>query len=180
MIDKNFICGKVLWFMGLSGSGKTTIAKELKKRFDQIEIKSLILDGDDLRNGINKDLGFSIEDRYENIRRAAEIAKLLSNNGFLVISCFISPTNEIRNLAKNIIGEERYIEVFLNSELAVCEARDVKGLYKKARAGELKDFSGISSPFEIPEKPDIRVNTGVLNKDESVNLIFEYLLKSSK
>lgn len=170
------ICKNVIWFTGLSGSGKTTIAIELKKKFENVGITSIILDGDNLRNGLNKDLGFSLEDRIENIRRAAEIAKFLSDNGIMVISSFISPTNEIRNLAKNIIGEYRFKEIFLSTELSVCETRDVKGLYEKARAGILRDFSGISSPFEIPENPDLAINTGEMDIEQTVDMVYNFIL----
>jgi len=175
----NFICNQVIWFTGLSGSGKSTIAFELKKKFDTIGIKSIILDGDNIRKGLNQDLGFSLEDRIENIRRAAEIAKLLVENKLLVIACFISPTNEIRNLARTIIGDKYYKEVYLSTELAICELRDVKGLYKKARTGEIKEFSGISSPFEIPENSDLNINTKELTLDEAVEKVYEFIIKMS-
>lgn len=176
MNSSNSIYDQVIWFTGLSGSGKTTIALELKKRFDSLGITSIILDGDNLRNGLNKDLGFSLEDRIENIRRAAEIAKLLSDNGILVIASFISPTNEIRNLVRNIIGENRFKEIFLSAELSVCEGRDVKGLYAKARAGILKDFSGISSPFEFPEYPNLAINTGEMDIEKAADMVYNFIL----
>jgi adenylylsulfate kinase len=176
MHSTNFIYSRVIWFTGLSGSGKTTIALELKKRFDKLGIKSLVLDGDRLRKGLNKDLGYSIEDRFENIRRAAEIAKLLSEDEILVLASFISPTKEIRALAKKIIGGNHYKEIYLSTDLKVCESRDIKGLYKKARNAELNDFSGISSPYEIPECPDLEIDTGKLNLEQSVESVYDFII----
>lgn len=180
MNSSSFICNQVIWFTGLSGSGKSTIAQELKKKFDQQRKKSIILDGDNLRNGINQDLGFSLKDRIENIRRAAEIAKLFVENDFIVIACFISPTNDIRKLARTIIGDKYYNEIYLSTELSVCELRDVKGLYKKARVGEIKDFSGISSPFETPDNPDLNINTAELTMEKSVEKVYEFVIKRSR
>ena len=163
---------KVIWFTGLSGSGKTTLASNLEKELFFHRYFCQVLDGDNIRMGINNNLGFSGDDRLENIRRIAEVSKLLINTGMITICSFISPTNEIRALARKIIGEEDFIEVFLNAPLAVCEDRDVKGLYKKARAGEIKDFTGISSPFEAPKHPDVEIDTSVMGIKESVDLIF--------
>lgn len=176
----SFICDQVIWFTGLSGSGKSTIANGLKKKFDQIGINSIILDGDNLRNGLNQDLGFSLADRTENIRRAAEIAKLLVENRLLVIASFICPTNELRKLARTIIGDKYFKEVYLSTELSICELRDVKGLYKKARAREINDFSGISSPFETPENPDLNIDTSEFTIEQTVEKIFEFIKKMSK
>jgi len=139
---------KVIWMTGLSGSGKTTLAIALEKELSSSGILTQILDGDNIRSGINNNLGFSDEDRAENIRRIAEISKLFLNCGIVTINCFVSPTKVIRARAKEIIGAEDFIEVYVNAPLDVCEDRDVKGLYKKARAGEIKDFTGIDSPFE--------------------------------
>lgn len=150
--------GKVIWFTGLSGSGKTTLASNLEKRLFELNYFCQILDGDNVRSGINKNLKFTEEDRLENIRRIAEVSKLFMNCGIILICSFISPTNEMRDLARGIIGEEDFLEVFVNTPLDVCEQRDPKGLYKKARAGEIKNFTGISSPFETPNDAFIEVD----------------------
>lgn len=163
----------MIWFTGLSGSGKTTLARRLKSEFDQMGIKSVLLDGDEIRSGLNSDLGFTMEDRMENIRRVAEIALLLVNSGVFVITSFISPTNQIRNKARKIIGENQFFEIFLCPDMKICESRDVKGLYDKARKNELKDFSGISSPYEIPKNPNLSIDTGNLSIDISSRIIFD-------
>lgn len=150
--------GKVIWFTGLSGSGKTTLASMLEKKLFELNYFCQILDGDNVRSGINKNLRFTEEDRLENIRRIAEVSKLFMNCGIILICSFISPTNEMRQLAREIIGEEDFLEVFVNTPLEVCEQRDPKGLYKRARAGEIPNFTGISSPFEHPENPFIEVD----------------------
>ena len=167
---------KVIWFTGLSGSGKTTLAANLEKELFFRRYFCQVLDGDNIRSGINNNLGFSKEDRLENIRRIAEVTKLLINTGMITICSFISPTEEIRQMAKNIIGENDFIEVFLNTPLEVCEQRDTKGLYKKARAGEIKDFTGISSPFEAPKNPDIEIDTSVTPIKDAVELIFNTII----
>lgn len=173
--DKD-IYAKILWFTGLSGAGKTTIANGIKERLKQENIKIIVLDGDKLRNGINKDLGFSLEDRKENIRRVAEIAKLFKDEGFLTIVSFISPTKEIRDLAKNIVSEDDFVEVFINAPLEKCIQRDVKGLYKKAISGEINNFTGINSPYERPVNPDIIIDTAKLTVEESVEKIIKTLI----
>ena len=173
--DKD-IYAKILWFTGLSGAGKTTIANGIKERLKQENIKIIVLDGDKLRNGINKDLGFSLEDRKENIRRVAEIAKLFKDEGFLTIVSFISPTKEIRDLAKNIVSENDFVEVFINAPLEKCIQRDVKGLYKKAISGEINNFTGINSPYERPVNPDIIIDTAKLTVEESVEKIIKTLI----
>ena len=167
---------KVIWMTGLSGSGKTTIAKEVEKYLHSQGILSQLLDGDNIRVGISNNLSFSAQDRTENVRRIAEISKLFMNCGVVTINCFISPTIEIRNIAKEIIGAENLIEVYINASLETCESRDVKGLYKKARKGEIKDFTGISAPFEAPENPDLEINTTQLSIDESVQKVLDYIL----
>jgi adenylylsulfate kinase len=167
--------GLCIWFTGLSGSGKTTIAIALEKELHLKGILTQILDGDNIRAGINNNLGFSEVDRLENIRRIAEVTKLFVNCGVVSICCFVSPTEEIRAIAKSIIGEDDFVEVFVNTPLAVCEQRDVKGLYAKARKGEIKDFTGISSPFEEPKNPAIVVKTNEKTVQESVTLIVEKL-----
>jgi adenylylsulfate kinase len=163
---------KVIWFTGLSGSGKTTLASNLEKELFFHRYFCQVLDGDNIRMGINNNLGFSEVDRLENIRRIAEVSKLIINTGMITICSFISPTNEIRSMARTIIGEEDFIEIFLNAPLEACEKRDVKGLYKRARAGEIKDFTGISSPFEAPKNPDVEIDTSVVSIKDSVDLIF--------
>jgi len=167
---------KVIWFTGLSGSGKTTLAANLEKELFFRRFFCQVLDGDNIRMGINNNLGFSEEDRQENIRRIAEVSKLLINTGMITICSFISPTHEIRQMAKDIIGEKDFIEIFLNPPLEVCEQRDTKGLYQKARAGIIKDFTGISSPFEAPENPDLEIDTSVVSIKESVDLIFSTII----
>jgi len=167
--------GCCIWFTGLSGSGKTTIAIALEKELHLKGILTQILDGDNIRAGINNNLGFSEQDRLENIRRIAEVTKLFVNCGVVTICCFVSPTEEIRGIAKSIIGKDDFVEVFVNTPLAVCEQRDVKGLYAKARKGEIKDFTGISSPFEEPKHPAIVVKTNEITVQESVTQIVEKL-----
>ena len=167
---------KVIWMTGLSGSGKSTIAIALEKELAQKGFLTQVLDGDNIRTGINNNLGFSDADRTENIRRIAEVSKLFVNCGIITINCFVSPTNAIRNAAKEIIGGEDFLEVFIDTPLEVCEQRDVKGLYKKARAGEIKDFTGINAPFEAPKNAAIIVKTANKTVEESVNIILEKIL----
>jgi adenylylsulfate kinase len=165
----------VIWLTGLSGSGKSTIANELNIYLYNKNVKSYILDGDNTRLGINKDLDFSDEGRKENIRRVSEIAKLFVDAGLVVITSFISPFEEDRTNAKNIIGNDNFIEVFVNCPLEICESRDVKGLYKKARKGEIKKFTGIDSPFEAPKSANITVNTHQNSIDECVKSIIKFV-----
>lgn len=167
---------KVIWLTGLSGSGKTTIAIGLEKALNSQGILTQVLDGDNIRAGINNNLGFSEDDRKENIRRIAEVSKLFLNCGVVTINCFVSPTNEIRQQAKEIIGAEDFLEVFINTPLEICEQRDVKGLYKKARAGEIKDFTGINAPFEAPTHPFLDVKTEGKTVEQSVNEILNKVL----
>lgn len=167
---------KVIWMTGLSGSGKSTIAIALEKELVQKGFLTQVLDGDNIRTGINNNLGFSDADRTENIRRIAEVSKLFVNCGVITINCFVSPTNAIRNAAKEIIGKEDFVEVFIDTPIEICEQRDVKGLYKKARAGEIKDFTGINAPFEAPENAAIDVKTANKTVEESVNTILEQIL----
>lgn len=161
---------------GLSGSGKSTIGMNLERQLLAHGLFAQMLDGDNIRTGINGNLGFTIEDRKENIRRIAEVAKLYLNSGVIVICTFISPTEEIRAFAKEIIGEEDFVEIFIDAPLEVCESRDVKGLYQKARAGLIKDFTGIDSPFEPPAAPALVVQTSNKPIDESVSQILDYVL----
>jgi len=169
----------VIWMTGLSGSGKSTIAIGLEKKLFERGILTQVLDGDNVRTGINKNLGFSEEDRTENIRRIAEVSKLFLNCGIVCINCFVSPTIEIRANAKKIIGND-FVEVYINTPIEECEKRDVKGLYKKARAGEIKDFTGINAPFEAPTHPDIEIKTVGKTIDESVNELLNLILQKIK
>ena len=160
--------GKVLWLTGLSGSGKSTIAQHLERKLHNEGFFAQVLDGDNIRSGINNNLSFSPEDRAENIRRIAEIAKLYLNTGVITINSFISPTKAIRAKAAAIVGEMDFIEIFINTPLEICEARDVKGLYKKARKGEIKGFTGIDAPYEEPENPALNVKTANKSIEASV------------
>ena len=164
--------GKVLWFTGLSGSGKSTVADGLNQKLFSEKKLSYILDGDNVRQGLNQDLTFSDEDRKENIRRISEVAKLMADTGMIVLTAFISPFREDRAQARKIIGEENFIEIFIDTPLEICEARDVKGLYKKARAGEIPAFTGISSPYEPPLNAEIVVKTENQSIEDSVSAIF--------
>ena len=161
--------GVVLWFTGLSGSGKSALERELHNQ----GYVCRLLDGDNIRTGINNNLGFSEEDRKENIRRIAEVAKLFADSGIITIASFISPTNEVREMAGEIIGKNDFLEVFISTPLEVCEQRDVKGLYKKARAGIIKDFTGISAPFEAPKNPFISIDTSLMTVEEAISLLKE-------
>lgn len=167
---------KVIWLTGLSGSGKTTIASLLEKRLFELNYFCQILDGDNVRSGININLMFTDEDRIENIRRIAEVSKLFMNCGIILICAFISPTNEIRQMAKEIVGEDDFLEVFIDAPLEVCETRDPKGLYKKARAGEIKNFTGISAPFESPKSPFLKVDNTNPDMDETVRQMLMKIL----
>mgnify|MGYP000129708744 CR=1 FL=1 len=168
--------GKVIWFTGLSGSGKTTLASALEKRLFELNYFCQILDGDNVRSGINKNLRFTEEDRMENIRRIAEVSKLFMNCGIILICAFISPTNEMRNMAREIIGEDDFLEVFIDTPLEICEQRDPKGLYKKARAGEIKNFTGISAPFEVPTHPFMSVDNTDPKIDETVREMLKRII----
>lgn len=165
----------VIWMTGLSGAGKSTLANELATYFFQKNVKAYILDGDNVRLGLNSDLSFSDKDRSENIRRVAEVAKLMIEAGLIVITAFISPFSADRLMAKNIIGAENFVEVFVDASLENCEKRDVKGLYQKARKGEIISFTGIDSPFEKPENPTITIHTDQMNIGESVAAILAKL-----
>ncbi len=165
----------LIWFTGLSGSGKSTIANLLEKKLHQQKIHTYTLDGDNLRRGLTKELKFSKEDRNENLRRTAEVAKLFIDAGTVVIAAFISPYINTREQIKEIVGKENYLEVFVNTPLEVCEQRDVKGLYKKARSGELKNFTGISSPYERPINPFIEINTVKESPEQAVQKIMSMI-----
>lgn len=168
--------GVMIWFTGLSGSGKSTLAIALERELHKKGFLCRILDGDNIRSGINNNLGFSETDRTENIRRIAEVSKLFVDCGIVTLAAFISPTHEIRRMAADIIGRKDFIEVFVSTPLEVCEERDVKGLYKKARKGEIKDFTGVTAPFEAPEHPDISVDTSRYDLETSVRNLLETIL----
>lgn len=166
----------MIWFTGLSGSGKSTIAIALERELQKRGLLCRILDGDNIRSGINNNLGFSDEDRIENIRRIAEIGKLFVDTGIITIAAFISPNNDIREMAANIIGKEDFMEIYVSTPIEECERRDVKGLYAKARKGEIKNFTGISAPFEAPQHPAFSLDTSKLSVEESVNKLLELIL----
>lgn len=165
----------LIWFTGLSGSGKSTIANELEKRLFESGIHTYILDGDNVRKGLNSDLDFSEKGRVENIRRIGEVSNLFLDSGLVVLSAFVSPFRSDRALVKKVVGEENYTEVFVDCPLEVCEARDVKGLYKKARNGEISNFTGISSPFEAPIDADVVVKSDVLTVQQSADKVFHII-----
>lgn len=165
----------VLWFTGLSGSGKSTIANEVEKELFQKGYLTYALDGDNIRNGINKDLGFTPEDRKENLRRIAEVAKLFVDAGIITLAAFISPTLKDRKRIKNIIGKENFYEIYIDTPLEICEQRDPKGLYKKARAGEIKNFTGIDAPYEPPENPDLHIKTANAPLESCVKKVITFV-----
>jgi len=167
---------KVIWLTGLSGSGKSTVGLALEQELFNRGFFSQILDGDNIRAGINKNLNFTLEDRLENIRRISEVCKLYINSGIITISCFISPTSNDREMARNIIGEDDFIEVFVSAPIEVCEKRDVKGLYAKARKGEIKNFTGIDAPFDVPRNPFAVLDTQKNTIDETVNELLEKII----
>ena len=167
---------KVLWFTGLSGSGKSTLAIAMERKLFDQGYSVVVLDGDNIRTGINNNLSFSPEDRIENIRRIAEVAKLFLANGIICIVSFISPTRDMRDNARHIIGISDFVEVFIDTPIEICEARDVKGLYKKARAGEIKDFTGINAPYEAPLHPDVHLLTQDNSIEESMAALYQQIL----
>ena len=165
----------VIWLTGLSGAGKSTLANELEKRLRARAVRTYLLDGDNVRHGLNRDLGFSTEDRVENIRRVAEVSKLMVDAGLVVITAFISPFRAERQLARNLMADGEFIEVFVDTPLVVAEQRDPKGLYKKARRGELKHFTGIDSPYETPDNPEIVIDTTSMSVQESADSLYQML-----
>lgn len=165
--------GMMVWFTGLSGSGKSTVAMGVERELHARGILCRILDGDNIRAGINGNLGFSPEDRKENIRRIAEIGRLFVHTGVVTLACFVSPTREVRDMARGIIGADDFLEIYVSTPIEECERRDVKGLYARARRGEVKDFTGISAPFEAPEHPDMEIDTSRLTLEECVRLVVE-------
>ena len=169
--------GIMIWMTGLSGSGKSTVAIGVERELHKRGILCRILDGDNIRAGINSNLGFSEEDRRENIRRIAEIGKLFVDTGIVTIACFVSPTNDLRQMAREIIGEEDFREVYIATPLDECERRDVKGLYARARRGEVKDFTGISAPFEAPTSPDLSLDTSQITLKDEVEAVIDLINK---
>ncbi|MGL4373064.1 MAG: adenylyl-sulfate kinase [Turicibacter sp.] len=169
--------GIMIWFTGLSGSGKSTIAIALERELHKRGLLCRILDGDNIRSGINNNLGFNEADRVENIRRIAEVSKLFVDTGIITIAAFISPNNDIRKMAADIVGAESFVEVYISTPLEECERRDVKGLYAKARKGEIQNFTGISAPFEAPEHPSLSLDTSKLSLEESVNKLLDLILQ---
>lgn len=167
--------GVLLWMTGLSGSGKSTVAIALERELHRRGCLVRLLDGDNVRTGINRGLGFSEEDRRENIRRIAEVSKLFVETGIITIACFVSPTRDLREMARDIVGADDFREIYISTPLEECERRDVKGLYARARRGEVKNFTGISAPFEAPEHPALSLDTSVLPIEESVKKIIELL-----
>lgn len=170
----------MVWFTGLSGSGKSTIAIALERELHRRGLLCRLLDGDNIRSGINNNLGFSAEDRKENIRRIAEVSKLFIDSGIITLAAFISPSNEMRKMAADIIGKDDFLEVFVSTPLAECERRDVKGLYAKAREGKIQNFTGISAPFEAPESPALSLDTSQLSIQESVQALLDLILPRVK
>ena len=167
--------GVMLWFTGLSGSGKSTVAIALERELQKRGLLCRILDGDNIRTGINANLGFSAEDRRENIRRVAEVSKLFVDTGIITIAAFVSPTEDLRQLAQNIIGADDFKEIYISTPLEECERRDVKGLYARARRGEVKNFTGISAPFEAPQHPALSIDTSRISLEESVKMLLQLL-----
>lgn len=177
--DKEELIGQravMVWFTGLSGSGKSTLAIALERELHRRGLFCRMLDGDNIRSGINNNLGFSEEDRVENIRRIAEVARLFIDTGVITIAAFISPTNRLRQMAADIIGREDFLEIFVSTPLQTCEKRDVKGLYAKARRGEITNFTGISAPFEAPEHPALTLDTSHLSVEEAVDRLLALVL----
>ena len=167
---------KVFWFTGLSGSGKTTIAKGVESKLHSSGYLTKLLDGDNIRSGISNNLSFSLEDREENIRRIAEISKLFLNCGIITLNCFVSPTHKIRKIAEKFIGKENLINVYINASLKTCENRDTKGLYKKARNGEITNLTGINSPFEPPKNPQLEIDTNNNSIENSIEQVVNFIL----
>lgn len=172
--------GMLVWFTGLSGSGKSTVAMGVERELHSRGILCRILDGDNIRAGINNNLGFSADDRRENIRRIAEVGRLFVQTGIVTLACFVSPTEELRQMAAEIVGREDFLEVYVSTPLEECERRDVKGLYARARRGEVKEFTGVSAPFEAPREPALSIDTSRLSLEESVRAVVELITNHNK
>jgi adenylylsulfate kinase len=171
--------GVVIWFTGLSGSGKSTLARAVEKELFRLGHLVYVLDGDNIRHGLNKNLGFSPDDRTENIRRIGQVAKLFADAGVIAMTAFISPYREDRNQARELLPEKRFIEIYVKVSLEIAEERDPKGLYKKARAGEIKEFTGISAPYEEPTHPELIIDTGITDLEKSAKIVAEYLKQNN-
>lgn len=167
----------ILWFTGLSASGKSTLANIVEKKLFKMNYKTYLLDGDNVRHGLNKDLGFNEESRVENIRRIGEVSKLFLDSGIIVLTAFISPFKSDRHLARSLVAKKQFIEIFIDASLETCEQRDPKGMYLKARNGEISNFTGISSPYESPENPELHIINNEITLDDASNQIIEYLIK---
>jgi adenylyl-sulfate kinase len=165
----------ILWFTGLSGAGKSTVADAVEQKLFELGHHTYLLDGDNVRHGLNKDLGFSDADRIENIRRIGEMAKLFADAGLIVMSAFISPFRSDRQMVRDLVEEKEFVEVYISTPLSTCEERDPKGLYKKARSGQIKNFTGIDSDYEVPHHPEVTLNTAELNVSECVDRVISYL-----
>jgi adenylylsulfate kinase len=171
----------ILWFTGLSGAGKSTLAHRVEEiLFDELDCNTFVLDGDNVRHGLCADLGFSLDDRHENIRRIGEMSKLFMQAGVITLTAFISPFRQDRDVVRSMVADGEFVEIYCNTPLAVCEQRDVKGLYQKARDGEISEFTGISSPYEAPLKPEIVVQTGTSSLDDCANQVIAYLKQRTK
>ena len=166
---------KIIWFTGLSGSGKSTLSHAVEEKFHNMGLRTFVLDGDNVRHGLSSNLTFSDTDRKENIRRIGETAKLMIEAGIIVMTAFISPFKKDRNLVRQLVNKDDFIEIFCKASLEICESRDVKGMYKKARSGVIKDFTGISSPYEKPEKPELIIDTEKLTIEQSVLRVVDFL-----
>lgn len=175
--DQNGHKSAILWFTGLSGAGKSSLAHAVEERLHQMSCRTFVLDGDNVRHGLCGDLGFSVDDRVENIRRVGEVAKLFLEAGVITLTAFISPFRSERELARKLVPHGEFLEIYCHCPLEVCEQRDVKGLYKRARAGDIKDFTGISSPYEEPNKPELVVETGARPIDECVDMVIGLLIE---
>tara|TARA_B100000989_G_scaffold142729_2_gene106267 strand:- start:2040 stop:2648 length:609 start_codon:yes stop_codon:yes gene_type:complete len=169
----------LLWFTGLSASGKSTIANIIEQKLFELNYKTYLLDGDNVRHGLNKDLGFDEKSRVENIRRIGEVAKLFNDAGLIVLTAFISPFKSDRKMVRDLFKKSDFLEVFIDASIEICEKRDPKGMYKKARSGEIKNFTGISSPYEAPENPEIHVINNELSLEEASNKIVQYLIENN-
>ena len=167
----------ILWFTGLSASGKSTLANIVEHKLFQMNYKTYLLDGDNVRHGLNKDLGFDEESRIENIRRIGEVSKIFLDSGIIVLTAFISPFKSDRNLARSLVEKEQFIEIFIDASLQTCEKRDPKGMYLKARSGEISNFTGISSPYESPENPELHIINNEITLDDASNQIIKYLIE---